>query len=258
MKVSRTVRKALLGALSLTMIGAFNMGLSPTAAHAAPVTKNVAIYKGGAACVGCPESAAAALRSDTSITWNIRYVGDNQSYKLNSASLQGMDLYVQPGGGTINRDWPKLTTTGQQAVKQYVEGGGNYLGLCLGGFFAGKFGSIGWDWIPGVGTYTGPKYANGEIVKTTWNGQPRYMWWEGGSHFGTTKPGTQVLGVHENGKAAAVVVPAGLGRAGGIGPHGEADRSWYSRRAWRFDTDGVDYDLVRKVAHATIGFTPTN
>ncbi len=197
--------------------------------------------------MGCPEAMANVLRKDTRHKWNIKFVGESEAQKLNSASLAGVDLYVQPGGGTINADWPKLTTTGQQAVRQYTEGGGNYLGLCLGGFFAGQFGNVGWGWIPGVGTYQGPKYANREIVKTTWSGTTRYMWWEGGSHFGTTKPGTEVLGVHENGKAASVVVPAGAGEAAGIGPHGEADSSWYSKTALRTDTDGFDHDLVLRV-----------
>lgn len=89
-------------------------------------------------------------------------------------------------------------------------------------------------------------------MKTIWDGVTRYMWWEGGSHFGTSKPGTEVFATHENGTAAAVLVPAGAGEAAGIGPHGEADASWYSSRAKSTDTDGYDYDLVLKVVNRLV------
>lgn len=212
--------------------------------------RTAVVYRGAGGCAGCSEAVARMLAADPQNSWTVKYAGENETLKVTDATLRGADLYVQPGGkGSIGTAWPALGTTGQRAVKKYVEGGGNFLGLCMGGWLTGSFGSTGWGWVPGVRSV---QATSGTVVPTTWAGVgARKVYFAGGSSFGTTKPGTDVLATYGNGTAAAVVVPAGAGTVGVIGPHVEADKWWYSASA-KGDTDGYDADLGVRLVQAVL------
>ena len=209
---------------------------------------SVAIYRGGAACSGCAEAVTAMLLKDTRYNWKIKYIGEAEPEKLTSASLHTVDMYVQPGGGTVQEDWPKLTIEGQQAVYDYVERGGKMLGICLGGFFLGQFGDAGWGWLQGVDTYRGKKYASNTLAKTTWGGKEHFTFWEDGQYFSESGKNTRVLSRYETGQPSAIITSAGKGMIAGIGVHVEADETWYdaSRSG---DVDGYDYTL----GHSVVG-----
>lgn len=72
--------------------------------HAAGQTR-VAVYRGPAACDGCPESAADLFES----AWDdvdITYVGPKEDVDISKKSLKDFDVYIQPGGGS---EWPPNT-----------------------------------------------------------------------------------------------------------------------------------------------------
>lgn len=56
------------------------------------------VYRGPAACNGCPEAVAALLQSSPS-NFEVDYAGPNEKIDINEASLQHVQLYAQPGGG---------------------------------------------------------------------------------------------------------------------------------------------------------------
>jgi hypothetical protein len=61
-------------------------------------TYKALIYRGPAACDGCPESVAALLKSSSS-NFEVKYAGPNEEVDINAESLSDVDLFVQPGGG---------------------------------------------------------------------------------------------------------------------------------------------------------------
>lgn len=61
-----------------------------------------------------------------------------------------------------------------------------------------------------------------------------------GPQFRPTSPGAvTVLGRYLSGAIAALVAPYGRGSIGLVGPHPEADKSWYSAKL--VNPDGIDY-----------------
>lgn len=58
----------------------------------------VLIYRGPAACDGCPESVTALLNSSAS-AFHVQYAGPDEDIDINAQSLSDVDLFVQPGGG---------------------------------------------------------------------------------------------------------------------------------------------------------------
>lgn len=56
------------------------------------------VYRGPAACQGCPESVAALLRSSPS-NFDVVFAGPNEKLDITESSLGDIDLYAQPGGG---------------------------------------------------------------------------------------------------------------------------------------------------------------
>lgn len=63
-----------------------------------PSSLKALIYRGPAACDGCPESVAALLQSSAS-NFDIEYAGPHEKIDINAESLSDVDLFVQPGGG---------------------------------------------------------------------------------------------------------------------------------------------------------------
>lgn len=221
-------------------------------------TIQVAIYRGGAACQGCPEAVAKMLQQDDRYNYQIKYIGENEADKLASASLDDIDIYVQPGGGLVREDWPKLTVAGQEAVRQYVESGGRMLGICLGGFFFDQFEGDGWGWIDGVGTYSGALRADGRIARTSWGDEVRDNYWADGQHFRELNDNTQVLARYTDNQLPVAIVhtlPNG-GVLAGVGTHVEANADWYSAQAVG-DDDGYDGDLGIRLVHSLLN-TPSN
>lgn len=56
------------------------------------------VYRGPAACQGCPEAVASLLRSSTP-GFDVEYAGPREKADVDAESLRNFDLYAQPGGG---------------------------------------------------------------------------------------------------------------------------------------------------------------
>lgn len=72
--------------------------LAATMATSAASRPKAMVYRGPAACQGCPESVAALLRSSPS-NFDVVFAGPNENIDITESSLKGIDLYAQPGGG---------------------------------------------------------------------------------------------------------------------------------------------------------------
>lgn len=56
------------------------------------------VYRGPAACDGCPEAVARLLRTSPS-KLNITYIGPHEDVQITAETLSKADVYAQPGGG---------------------------------------------------------------------------------------------------------------------------------------------------------------
>ena len=180
------------------------------------------VYRGRASSPGCPEAAARVLASSP-YGFRVEFTGRRMP------SLAGVALYCQPGGDDLAPAWRHLRRDAR-AVRDYVLGGGRYLGFCLGGYLAGD--------DPGFGLLKGPtdSYARTpgaevsdeapRVIDVVWAGEQRTVYFQDGCYF-RPGPAIDVVARYTNGLPAAVVSPFGAGWVAVSGPHPEATDDWF-------------------------------
>ena len=208
------------------------------------------VYRDIGACDGCAESLATLIENAGLQT---RFVTAHDL--LSDATFDGVTLYAQPGGddtmlvhdavGAAN--WDGVLTR----MRAYVNGGGHYLGVCLGGFLAVQ-------WIddaatipalrivPGDADYfrtTAINFEQDQVIPVTWfhPATMRDVYFQAGPAF-TSASGGDVYGEYSDHSIAAMIVPYGAGKVAVSGIHFEADASWYADVNIT-DPDGPDSDL---------------
>jgi glutamine amidotransferase-like uncharacterized protein len=165
-----------------------------------------------------------------------------------SAQLNGMAdsqlanyrLLIVPGGNFVEIG-NHLTPATAARIRNAVNGGTNYLGICAGGFLAGSFPAPynSFNLSAGVkfGFYQpgGPELRKAAVKITTPDGQALDHYWESGPQF--TGWG-DVIGKYPDGTPAIVQGAVGRGWAILTGVHPEAPESW--RRGIAFSTPVSD------------------
>ncbi|MEU9505168.1 BPL-N domain-containing protein [Micromonospora sp. NPDC048170] len=215
------------------------------------------VYRGPAACSGCAEAVAALLRAAPS-GFRTEYCGPDEERPLSRSTLTEAVVYAQPGGGNINPAWRRLRDHADE-IRDFVQGGGHYLGFCLGAYLAA--GRPGFGLIDGkVNRYISTDGASVDSVDDTvvpvrWRGGSRHMFFQDGPTI-ELRPGVPgvVLATYDTGAPAAVVTTFGAGRVGLVGPHPEADRSWYAE-AELTNPDGIRFDLGHDLIGSTVDGT---
>ncbi|MGW7531393.1 BPL-N domain-containing protein [Amycolatopsis sp. NPDC054798] len=213
------------------------------------------VYNGPQGCAECGPAVADLLRRAPE-HYRVEYVGPGTGKPLTAAVLAQAQLYVQPGGGQdLDRTWRDLDGSAD-AVRDWVRGGGSYLGLCFGGYLAGR--DPGFGLLPGdTHGYAGSPGSTvpderDTVVEVSWRGKPRHMYFQDGPAFRLNEGAdATVLATYPNGAAAAVVASYGKGRVGVSGPHPEADASWYDENGLA-NPDGVRMDLAYDLVQATV------
>lgn len=239
------------GAVGLTA------GLAACGSPPAPDNRPLAlVYRGKASCKGCAESVATLLQNNPLTPFRTAFCGPGEAVPLSAAGLAKATVYAQPGGGTLEDGWREMRAY-TTVITDFVQGGGHYLGFCLGGYLAGA--TPGFKLLPGdTSEYVSTPDADTRttrdtVVKVTWRGQERHMFFQDGPNF-VLKPGAAatVLARYANDTIAALVAPYGKGRVGVVGPHPEATASWYGD-VRRSNPDGIrpdlGYDLVQSTIH---------
>lgn len=130
----------MMGGLLAALIGAMVVGSDPQAQETAP---QAVVYRGPAACRGCSAAVADLIRQSPR-GFDVRYIGPKEQLKLTPASLRGVELYAQPGGnGSVARAQEVFGRESNKTVRNYVSGGGHYVGFCMGAYLAGS--TRAWD-----------------------------------------------------------------------------------------------------------------
>ncbi|EME78709.1 uncharacterized protein MYCFIDRAFT_205145 [Pseudocercospora fijiensis CIRAD86] len=215
------------------------------------------VYRGPAACDGCPEAVAQLLKSTPGMKIDVTYVGPDEEVKLNAEALEGVDVYVQPGGGDdVDETWKTDMKQYYTEIRHFVENGGRYLGFCLGAYLAGH--TPGFDLLnkgDDVNTETERKGSqvtntNDTIIQVDWTfasgkvEMKRWLYFQDGAVMVLGKNSdAKVLGRYSsNGDPAATLNQFGDGWVGLVGPHPEADKSWYADEDF-VNPDGIKFDI---------------
>lgn len=246
-------------ASAATAVGALTAGPvttadTPETAHAAPPDRPVAlVYRGPASCPGCSE-AVAALLANGPVAMRPVFCGPHEALDLGPATLAGATVYAQPGGGEVGSAWRKIRAHADD-LRAWLYRGGNYLGFCLGGYLAGT--RPGFGLLPGDAqqyiTSSGATVRDetDTVVPVTWRDTARHMYFQDGPLFHVDPTASTVLGTYDTGVPAAVVTTYGAGRVGVVGPHPEADQSWYDDEDLT-NPDGVRFDLGHDLIAETL------
>jgi glutamine amidotransferase-like uncharacterized protein len=192
------------------------------------------VYRGPATLPGCPEAVADLL---TAGPWDldVRFTGPREALPLSAESLASALVYAQPGGGRLSHAYRKLRRR-REAVRDFVRGGGRYLGFCLGGYLAGAtpgFGLLPGDTDQYISSAGRTVHDDSDtLVEVVWRGRPRTVFFQDGPYFvlddSARAAGTRVLATYTNGLPAALVTGFGAGRVAVTGPHPEATADWYT------------------------------
>lgn len=216
------------------------------------------VYRGAASCDGCSEAVKALLET-SKFGFQVMFVGPKESLQVDDATLAKATVYAQPGGdGSVSKGWKSVQSTAP-AIRKFVQNGGHYLGFCMGGYFAGK--DPGFEILPGdtdqwiASSKASVTTEDDALVDVVWRGKPRTVYFQDGPYFivdskSPDSSATTILATYKsNGKVAALVAPFGKGRVAVVGPHPEADDSWYKLAGLK-DLDGLDADLGHDLVEA--------
>jgi glutamine amidotransferase-like uncharacterized protein len=161
-------------------------------------------------------------------------VNSSQLNGMSEAELRAYRLLIVPGGNYIDIG-NSLTPSTATNVRNAVQGGLNYLGICAGGLLAGDVPDNGLNLTGGVRFefYTLVNHGTHKaVVEITGVGTPAIEhYWEDGPQF--TGWGA-VVGRYPDGTPAIVEGSSGKGWVILAGTHPEAPESW--RRGMSFTT----------------------
>lgn len=245
-----TTRRAFLASSAATASG---LAVQPwTWARAMPASARplALVYRGPASSQGIPADTATFLRTCLQ-HFRVEFCGPHRNdLPINAATLARASLYVQPGGGDDFVGAWRSVKSYAGALREYVLGGGRYLGICMGGYLAGS--GPGFNLVPGnCDDYTSTRGAEvhdarNAVITVRWptvgRRTSRKVFYQDGPYFWLHRGvEARVLARYTNGRIAAMVVPYGDGTVGVSGPHPEANRSWYELAGLRYP--GSTYDL---------------
>ena len=181
-------------------------------------------------------------------------VGSYQLNRMTESQLAAYRLLIIPGGNYITMG-NSLTTDTTAKIRNSVQGGLNYLGICAGGLLAGNARCNSLNLTSGVrfGFYAEVnRGVHKAAVAVTAVGTPALeQYWEDGPQF--TGWGL-VVGKYPDGTPAVVEATSGKGWVILCGVHPEAPENW--RRGMSFTTPARDAhafaaNLIDAALHGT-------
>ncbi|KAF4994615.1 hypothetical protein FGRMN_5660 [Fusarium graminum] len=221
------------------------------------------VYRGPASSPGCPESLGKLLESSPS-NFQVTYAGPNEPVDVIEA-LKDATVYAHGGGPNWSKAY-RSTKKYQKAIRSFVDDGGHYLGVCLGAYLAGP--TNGYGLLPeGVETDREIEQTNAQVdveddtlIQVDWtftNGQTdsnRLLYFQDGvviKGLDQGSPGRIVGRYSGDGNVAASITPYGKGWVGLVGPHPEADSTWYEDAEIN-NPEGIKFDIGHDFVEAVV------
>jgi glutamine amidotransferase-like uncharacterized protein len=160
--------------------------------------------------------------------YNFRLFSKNE---MEGNFFRDKDIVAFPGGIGDSESFHNLLKHNKQAVTDYVNDGGRYLGICMGAYWAGShYFNILKDvdavqYITRPGTDTRRPHA--KDISIEWQGQPDKMFFYDGCAF-TGTGNYDTIARYSNGDPMAIYQD----RIGVIGCHPESEPFWYDGYSW--------------------------
>jgi hypothetical protein len=177
----------------------------------------------------CSVQSVNGLMHALSPQYNFKMFGKNT---VEDCFFDDVDIVAFPGGIGDSDTFYRLFRNNGHRVRDFVNQGGHYLGICMGAYWAG---SHYFDILDGVdavqyirrpGTDTRRPHAKG--LSVTWRGRPEKMFFYDGCALIGDRKRFKTIATYANGDPMAIV----QGRIGLIGCHPESEKFWYDGWSW--------------------------
>jgi hypothetical protein len=174
--------------------------------------------------VQCGNGMIHALQSD----YNFKIFSINP---LEDNFFDDVDMIAVPGGIGDAASFDRVFKHNKLRVKNFVQNGGKYLGICMGAYWAGSNYFDILDNVDAVQYITQPgtdtRRPHAKDLKVTWNGTDTTMFfYDGCALVGNGLYDT--LATYSNRDAMAII----QNNIGVIGCHPEAEPFWYDGYTW--------------------------
>lgn len=201
-----------------------------------PVEPYALIYSGVNTCKDCPEAVADVARL---ANLPVKFVSDPNQIP----GLLHNAVFFSIGATEDNIEQMRLLFNKKivSSIKEYINQGGHYLGICGGAFIAAKYYMAdvnlkvrGFDLVPALAV----DYSESNVPhleKVRWYQKEVTLYFQGGPKFILEKnaKNINIIARYSNGDIAALIYTYGKGKVIVIGPHPEADKTW-------LEADGID------------------
>jgi len=173
----------------------------------------------------CSQDCVDGMTQSLSKHYKIKIFGVDE---CNANTFKGADIIAFPGGIGDARSYDNFfRRKAQNAVADYVENGGRYLGICMGAYWAGPYYFDLLDSVEPIQYIKRPnsdiKRSYGTVAPVTWNGKPENIFfYDGCALIGDTAK-FETIATYANGDPMAII----QNRVGIIGCHPESLKYWY-------------------------------
>ena len=149
-------------------------------------------------------------------------------WKLDRDFFDDVDMIAVPGGIGDAASFGYLLREHGDRVREFIERGGRYLGICMGAYWAGSnYFDILKD-VDAVQYMTRPdtdtRRPHAKNISITWQGTPMNMFWYDGCALVGDSSKFKTIATYANGDPMAIIQD----RIGLIGCHPESEPNWYS------------------------------
>ncbi len=201
--------------------------------------------------VQCANGVISALHRD----YHIQIFGPRP---VEDSFWHSVDLVCVPGGEGDSESYHRLMRCHEQSIRRHVKQGGQYLGICMGAYWAG---SHYLDILDSVDAEqyirrprTDTRRPHAKHLDVTWQGLPRRMFFYDGCALVGDSTKFKTVARYANGDAMAIQ----QGHIGLIGCHPEAEQFWYDSYSWmqKHWPEGQHSELLREFVLG-LRFAPT-
>lgn len=157
-----------------------------------------------------------------------------------------VDMIAVPGGIGDASTFAQLFKNNGDRVREFINNGGGYLGICMGAYWAGSHYLDVLDEVDAVQYITRPgtdtRRPHAKNLSINWKGEPMKMFFYDGCSLVGNKHKFTTVATYANGDAMAIYQK----RIGLIGCHPESEQFWYDSYShmkghWH---NGVQHELL--------------
>jgi len=153
-------------------------------------------------------------------------------HELEADFFDDVDMVCIPGGFGDAASFDYLLSENGERIKQFVQQGGKYLGICMGAYWAGQYYLDMLDGVDAEQYITRPntdtRRPHAKNINITWKGTNQQMYFYDGCALVGDQNKFNTVATYANGDPMAII----QNHIGLIGCHPESERHWYESYTW--------------------------